>query len=417
MGQTHVVGAGIAGLSTAVKLTSKNQKATLYEAAGHAGGRCRSFFDETIDRVIDNGNHLLMSANTAALEYLECIGAQDTLTGPTDAVFPFLDLATGERWSLRPNNGPLPYWIFQADRRVSNTKPTDYLGLLRIPLAGPTHTVLDMVPERHPLFETMIKPLTVAVLNTSPSEGSAQLLWSVLARTFAKGGQACRPLIAKDGLSSSLVDPAISYLEANGSGIQFNKRLRVIECDGERISALDFGDRKIKIAHGDNVVFALPPAAIALLLPETPTPTSHNAIVNAHIRLPEPASLPDGQSMLGLIGGVVDWIFIRGDIASITISAADALAEKWADDVAALIWADTSKALGLDAALKPPIRVIKEKRATFHQTPDEVKRRPKSTTKFSNLFLAGDWTDTGLPATIEGAITSGVTAAGCVLSQ
>ena len=128
----HVVGAGLAGLAAAVRLAGIGQSVTVHEAAGQAGGRCRSYHDPALDMVIDNGNHLLLSANHAALEFLRAIGAGDRLVGPPAADFPFVDLESGERWTLRINAGRLPWWIFDAGRRVPGTRPRDYLAFARL---------------------------------------------------------------------------------------------------------------------------------------------------------------------------------------------------------------------------------------------------------------------------------------------
>src|SRR6266540_2766769 len=118
----HVIGAGLAGLSAAVRLTERSHRVIVHEAAGFAGGRCRSYLDSTLGMVIDNGNHLVLSANRAALGYAATIGAQSRLVGPAHAEFPFIDLATDERWTLRPNEGRVPWWIFDRTRRVPGTR-------------------------------------------------------------------------------------------------------------------------------------------------------------------------------------------------------------------------------------------------------------------------------------------------------
>jgi len=102
---------------------------------------------------------------------------------------------------------------------------------------------------------------------------------------------------------------------------------------------------------------------------------------------------------------------VRGEIASVTVSAADALAEQPNEVVAATIWPEVARALGRGGEAMPPVRIIKEKRATMAQTPAALRLRPGARTRWTNLALAGDWTDTGYPATIESAVRSGAAAA------
>src|SRR5262245_23653987 len=101
----HVIGAGLAGLSAAVRLASAGLSVVVHELARHAGGRCRSYFEPALGLTIDNGNHLLLSGNHAAMAFLKTIGAEKKLVGPRECAFTFADLVTGERWQLRPNNG------------------------------------------------------------------------------------------------------------------------------------------------------------------------------------------------------------------------------------------------------------------------------------------------------------------------
>src|SRR6478672_4786270 len=124
-GTVHIVGAGLAGLSAAVRLLSRGTQVVVHEATAFAGGRCRSYHDAAIGMTIDNGNHLLLSGNRAALDYLRSIGAEDRLIGPPSAEFNFVDLANRERWMLRFNDGRLPFWIFDPGRRVPGTRAAD----------------------------------------------------------------------------------------------------------------------------------------------------------------------------------------------------------------------------------------------------------------------------------------------------
>jgi squalene-associated FAD-dependent desaturase len=418
MTRVHVVGAGIAGLSCAVRLARQGRAVSLYEAAAQAGGRCRSYFDDKLDRTIDNGNHMLLSANKAALSYLEEIGARDTLCVPPRAVFPFVDVRSGARWCVRPNAGPLPWWIFASGRRIPGTRPSSYLAGLGLAFAGPDETVADRLDPGDPLWERFWEPLTVAALNTAPREASARLLWLVVRETFGRGEAACRPYIARDGLGASFVDPALKLLGAAGVEVEFNQRLRAIGFEGDLAIRLDFAEHSVNVGRGEKVVAAVSPAVAGTLVPGLRAPADSRPIVNGHIRLAAPPRLPSDMSQdrpfIGLIGGAAQWLFLRGDVVSLTVSAAADLAERPTEESAERFWADTAVALELDPAERPPIRIVKERRATFAQTPEAIRRRAPARTRWRNLVLAGDWTDTGFPATIESAVRSGRAAAGMV---
>jgi hypothetical protein len=179
---------------------------------------------------------------------------------------------------------------------------------------------------------------------------------------------------------------------------------------GDRVTALDFGSDKIALGPDDAVILAVPPYAASSLVPELTTPTEFRAIVNAHFRI-EPAV---GQPpILGVINATTEWIFAFSGRVSTTISAGDRLIDAPRDELARTIWAEVAAATGLPAEL-PPWQIVRERRATFAATPAQDARRPPAPTRWKNLMLAGDWTNTGLPATIEGAIRSGNRAADLV---
>ena len=232
--------------------------------------------------------------------------------------------------------------------------------------------------------------------------------------TFARGEAACRPRIARTGLSDAFVEPALALLRGRGAAIRFRHRLRGLAFAGGRVQRLDFGAHTVALRDGDSVVLALPPPAAARMVPGLTVPEGSHAIVNAHFRLSAPAPLPAELPLLGLVGGTAQWLFVRGEIASVTVSAADALADEASEAIARKTWRDVARALALDRDALPPYSIVKEKRATFAQTPAQARRRPRTRTALANLYLAGDWIDTGVPATIEGAARSGHMAAGAI---
>ncbi|MCB2099679.1 MAG: hydroxysqualene dehydroxylase HpnE [Rhodobacterales bacterium] len=412
-GRVHIIGAGLAGLSCGVRLAERGVPVTLYESAQHAGGRCRSFHDEAMGCRIDNGNHLMMSGNRATMDYLDLIGAQGTLAGPARAEFPFLDTVSGRRWTVRPNAGPIPWWILVHGRRVPRASVQSYLQGIRFLFAGKNHTVADCLDMHTILFRRFWEPFVVAALNADPEEASARLMAPVVMETFARGEKACRPRLVREGLSESLIDPALDYIQRHGGLVQMGARLRGLNMDGDRIGALDIaGQDPVALGPGDAVVLAVPPAPAADLVPGLTVPRGNRAIVNAHFRLDGP---PKEPTLMGIIGRTAQWIFQRGNVVSVTVSAADLLAEETNEEIANRIWPEVTRIIGLGQAPLPAHRVVKEKRATFAQIPSEVQRRPGTVTNWSNLYLAGDWTDTGLPATIEGAIRSGAKAAGLAM--
>ncbi len=236
----HVVGAGVAGLSAAVRLIDAGLDVVVHEAARAAGGRCRSYFDQTLDLVIDNGNHLLLSGNHAALKYLDRIGSRDKLHGPRSAVFDFADLGSGVRWRLLPNAGRVPWWLLDRRRRAPGTTLSEYFAPLAMFVAPSTATIADAMSCAGPLYERLWRPLLLAGLNTDPREGSAVLAAAILRETLAAGGRACRPLIASEGLSRTFIDPALAFLKVRNATIRFGERLRGIRFEGARAAELEF---------------------------------------------------------------------------------------------------------------------------------------------------------------------------------
>ena len=439
--QAHVIGAGLAGLSAALSLTAAGCRVTLLEAAPTAGGRCRSYFDRALGLTIDNGNHLLLSGNRAAMAYLREIGSADALAGPAEPVFPFIDIGRCERWTLRINPGRFPWWVFATRRRVPGTRLPDYLPLIALPRISDDRSVAQTVP-RSLLTARLLEPLAVAALNTPPDQGLARLLGQVVRETLLRGGNASRPRFPRHSLAAAFVDPALAILRARGADIRFGCRIAGLDISANRVTALHVAGSKtinrsrrdqapppltgggraqgsvpayptpdIREPVAESVILAVPPWVASDLLPELVVPDEFQAILNIHFRI---HADPGPAGFWGVIGGTAEWIFVKPGHVSVTISAANRMVDQSAEIIAQAVWPDVRLALGLDAPI-PPWRVVKEKRATFAATAAQERRRPGPRTSVENLVLAGDWTATGLPATIEGAIRSGRRAAEMVL--
>jgi len=414
-----VVGAGLAGLNAALTLAEAGVAVQLVDAAPRAGGRCRSYLDPQLGQVIDNGNHFVFSGNQAVADYTRRLGTNAKLEGPAHADFAFHDLGTGERWVLAVNDGRLPLWVFGKAKRAPGTRLADYWPLARLLFArrGP-QTIGDVIPDRTGAFwRRVVEPMMLAVLNCPAEQGSAWLAGRFLAESFVRGGRACRTLVAMPTLDAVFVDPALAALRAKACEPQFSRRLRGITCADGRVTALDFGEGPVDV--GDTaVILAVPPwvakeLVAGELVPGLSVPTRFCAILNAHFAYAPPAGTPP---ITALVGATSQWVVAHDTRISVTISGADDIIDANRESLARDIWAEICITLGINAPL-PAWQIVKEKRATFAATPDQEALRPATATPFANLFLAGDWVQTGLPATIEGALRSGENAARLALGQ
>ncbi len=411
-GRFIVVGAGLAGLSAAVTLAGRGAQVELIEGAAQAGGRCRSYFDPQLGLKIDNGNHFVFSGNRAVCEYLETIGGEAGLVGPETNAYAFVDLRTGERWSLKPNMGVIPWWVASPGRRVPGTRVADYLPLAKLMRAPAGAKVGETISCSGTLYERLLEPILVGALNTDPAGASAELASAVVRESLGRGGSAYRPRVAHPTLAAVFVDPALAYLESRGGVVSLGRRVRGLESADGRATALSVAGERVALGPEDRVVVALPPWAATDLLPGITAPDAFSAIVNGHFHITPPARWLGDEPvrMVGVIGATVQWIFLFPDRISITVSGADRLVDREREDLARLFWSEVAQALEIDPAL-PPWQVVKERRATFAATPEQNARRPGPVTALSNVWLAGDWTATGLPATLEGSVRSGRRAA------
>jgi hypothetical protein len=250
----------------------------------------------------------------------------------------------------------------------------------------------------------------LAALNTAPPEGSAKLAAALIRETIALGGAHCRPLLARGGLAEVFVDPAIDHLRGRGAEIIFGDEVLELVRSGSRIAALRLSRGEVPLGNDDAVILAVPAHAAARLLPGLRAPNEFRGILNANFAIAAGNVLPP---MLGVLNGVSEWIFAHPGRVAVTISNADRFFEMPRAELAGTIWREVSRIAGLPDAM-PRWQIVRERRATFAATPAQNRLRPAAETDFENLLLAGDWTATGLPATLEGAVRSGFRAAALI---
>lgn len=427
-----VVGGGWAGLAAAVALARDGIPATLLESAPRPGGRAR-----TVDGpfgAVDNGQHLLIGAYGQFLDLLATLGLREEavldrrclqlrmsdLGGDRDVVLsvPALPaplhlakgLASARGLNMRERLAAVRFiaWLRQRDFTLDDT-----------PLAA----LLAAHGQPQRLTRALWEPLCLATLNTPLAQASALLFARVLQRTFTGHRSHCDLLLPRAPLGDLLPAPAAAFIAARGGALHTGQRVVALHAPAGRLAAVDLADgTRLPARH---VVLALPPPALAPLLDGQPalaplratlTQFSFQPICTVYLHYTRPVSL-DGP-LRGVLGGTTQWLVDRGGTGTPGVIAAvvsaegphlalerDALADRVCAEVAQLFPAWPAPAARL---------VTRERRATFASVAGIEALRPGAATALPGCWLAGDWTATGLPATLEGAVTSGVQSARAV---
>lgn len=402
----NVVGAGLAGLAAAWKLADAGWRVRLFEAAGHAGGRCRSLPDQRFGTAIDNGSHLLFAINRDTLAFLRGIGAPSTSLMPCDGT-PFHDLGDGVRWRISPG-GESALWMLGRGLKIPGVSRLCLLGQgAKLLSAKAGATVGERVPTSGMAWRRFWKPFLSAVFNADPAEVSAPHAAEVLRRLAFAGAAGGRPLQAARPWSEIVAEPALAYLRARGAEVRLGSPLLGLDRGEGRVRRLVFRHGSVDCG-GEAVVLAIPNAVAHRLCPDVVPAIPSAPIVNLHFHTGE----DHGLGFSGVVGGVSDWVFWRGEVVSVTIAGGAPEVDADPDLLAARVWGEVRRVLPRpQPETPPPWRRIAEKRATSAATPEAFRLRPPARTPHPNLALAGDWTDTGLPSTIEGAVRSGFSAA------
>lgn len=434
-----VIGGGVAGIAAAVRLAEAGRAPLLLESRPFLGGRTRSFIHEPTGDEIDNGQHLMMGCYEATFALLEKIGTRHLVALQTSLEVEFREPGGRTARLASPTFLPSPLDALVGMLRLEGLSLGERIALARVAVAARLGRVHDQETVRAYLTRhgqslraqtRLWDPIVIATLNTAPDVASAHLFVEVMRRAFLGGGDASKLALPRAGLSR-LLEPAREYIEARGGRVSTGAQVTGIASEGDGFR-IEVKDREPVAAS--RVVLAIPPGALRTLMARggaRPVETgiaeriAPSPIVSTYLWYDrDPAGIP---MFAALLGSATQWMFNRRAISgagnerfpgllSCTISAAAAEAASGGDDLVRLADADLRAAFPelREARLLEGI-AIKEKLATFLATPDVDRLRPAARGAVPGIFLAGDWTDTGLPATIEGAAASGDRAADLVL--
>ena len=376
----------------------------IFESSGFAGGRCRSYFDKKIGIEIDNGNHLVLSANKNFFEYCQLIKSEKTIK-KIEPKFNFFNVKDKKHWSLNLLDKKYPTWIFNKKKRIPNSSVIDYFAFLKFCLVNKKTKVSDLIKGSN-IFKSFWEPFTLGIMNTHPDEASAKVLSNVLKKTIFKGRDFCYIYQPKINWHDTLIQPTINLLEKKNIKISFNNTLKKIIVKNKNLKKLIFERNIIDIYPNDRIIFALPLSSFGKLFPDQKIPLKYNTILNIHFRLPESVLSLFRNEVVGMVDSLSQWIFVKKKHISVTVSDANKYDNLSANEIANLVWREICIYLKKTLDLLE-FRVIKEKKATYHQSPENNSLINNISNIPKNVFLAGDWTQNELPCTIEGSILSG----------
>ena len=437
-----VVGGGFAGLSAAAMLADHGVRVLVLEARGRLGGRATAFVDRETGEIVDNGQHVLFGCYRETFEFLRRIGAEQNVRIQDTLEIPFIS-ADGRRSLLKCPAWPAPLHLLGGILRWDALPLRDRLAAVRLAPAilrarsapAASDSVLAWL-RRHGQTDLLIRslwePLAVAALNQPIADAAAGTFVRVLAEMFGRNASAASVVLPTKPLDQMYAGPARAFIEARGGCVRTNALAR-ITLDESGVSAVDTravddGADSVAVRHA---VAAVPWHAIPRLFTQVPsaleppvrTAGAMKGMPIATVNLWYDRVIME-EPFVGLIGRTVQWIFDKRRVfgessshLSLVVSAAESLAAFTRDELIELASREVREAIPAAAgAILVRATVIREKQATFSLAPGQPVR-PQNRTAVRGLVLAGDWTDTGLPATIEGAVRSGHAAARAILED
>ena len=441
-----VIGGGMAGLAAASRLAHRGIDVTLLEAASHLGGRARSVAVEFNSQVVqlDNGQHIMLGAYRETLKLLASLGVQEEeafLRVPLT-----LDVRAGTRNVFKlatPAYLPAPLnqligflcckgllWRERVEviQFMLRLKKSNYQLSADEPLA----VFLQNNQQSNNAITLLWEPLCLAALNTPIKIASSKVFLNVLRDTF-KNKNSADFLLPQHDLSQLFSKPVEYYFKAIGKKIILNQRIKsitphqngfTVSCKQSLIKA---GQTESNTFEASHVIVAMSPVRLRNVIADLPKLEAiarqtesyeYQPIYTIYLQYQSSATL--SAPMLGLVGGVGQWVFDRGILCGqhglmAVIISAEGKHQQLTQDELALKVAHELKAAFPQLAQALWHKVIAEKRATFSCTVNLP--RPTHVTPYPNLYLAGDYTYADYPATIEGAVRSGIACADLVCNS
>jgi squalene synthase HpnD len=433
--QVVVLGAGYAGLAAANELILRGHDVTLIEGRALLGGRAHSFVDTKSGLILDNGQHILMGCYHETLALLRQLGVMDRLYSPPRMAVPFV---SEKGRSVLAATAPEPLHLLSALLGYGELSGADKFAAIKLAMrlrfgqdAHPHESVETWMRrwgQTPNIIRALWEPLCIAALNEPVATASAQLFATVIRRSFLAGAADSSVLLSRVGLSELFAPETKRLLEMCRSTIRVQTMVTSLRFEGTALREIKFGDGSS--LQPEAVVSALPWNALRALLPaESKLARAceqiHDApIVSLHLWLDRPIL---DEPFVGLLDSPVHWVFSRdhiqgpnpagqeGHVITAVVSGARDLVEKTGPELEEFTLRELARFLPASVGVRVLHRMVyKARSATFAATPETEPLRPDATTEWSNFWLAGDWTNTGLPATIEGAVASGTRAARAV---
>ncbi len=429
MKKVLVIGSGFAGLSAAVNLTKKKYQVTILEASPKAGGRAYSYFDDNFKENLDNGQHILMGCYSETLNFLKIIGAEKKINYQKKLYVP---LITNDKklFPLKAKNYPYPFDLLSAINNLDLLTLPEKIKIVQF-IANlifcnvnklKNISVEDWLKQNHQTekIQSLIwSIISIGALNTNMRNASAYYFANILKKMFLNGSFNSTILLPITSLSELYCQPAIDFLHNHNAEIYFNKRATEFNfSENKRIVKVITSNQAF--TDFDFVICAIPYFALKKikgfeqLIDNKLLQLKSSSILTFHILLKEN---PLKEKFYGLINSPLHWVFNHHKYITTVISDANKYADNEREFLFNLLWNEIEKYLPLTKDMIIDFKMIKEKRATFIPDSDSIQSRPSTKTNISNLFLAGDWINTGLPATIESAVLSGKMASEEIIAQ